>query len=200
MQNKPTKDHRHHQEGLEELKREAVSAYRETHQLARDTVASAWETGKLLTEIKSRLNHGEWLPWLESAGIPQRTANDWMRISQISSAANLTSIRAALKEASFLSDLERIWPNYRDHWPLIEPRIQAGQRDPEELIEDHFAYLTLLAEFERRWPESFKSEGDGIVVLVDVRRAEEYPDPNGMPPDWTDALAWIYDLDKDAQG
>ena len=136
MQNKPTKDHRHPQKGLEELKREAVSAYRETHQLARDTVASAWETGKLLTEIKSRLNHGEWLPWLKSAGIPQRTASDWMRISQISSAANLTSIRAALKEASFLSDLERIWPNYRDHWPLIEPRIQAGQRDPEKLLED----------------------------------------------------------------
>ena len=75
MQNKPTKDHRHHQKDLEELKREAVSAYRETHQLARDTVTSAWETGKLLTEIKSRLNHGEWLPWLKSAGIPQRTAS-----------------------------------------------------------------------------------------------------------------------------
>ena len=35
---------------------------------------------------------------------------------------------------------------------------------------------------------------------VDVRRAKEYPDPNGMGIDWTDALAWIYDLDRDAQG
>ena len=61
-------------------------------------VLSAWRLGKCLIEKKSRLAHGEWLPWLNQSGISQSSASDYMRLGkQITSAGSLkASIRATL--------------------------------------------------------------------------------------------------------
>jgi hypothetical protein len=36
----------------------------------------------LLLEAKQKVPHGQWLPWLESAGIPERTAQRYLRIAR----------------------------------------------------------------------------------------------------------------------
>jgi len=64
-------------------------------------VAAAVNAGRYLTEIKSRLNHGEWLPWLEK-NWPHSTAwvSRLMRIAEFSqrnSLQNATSVRDALR-------------------------------------------------------------------------------------------------------
>ena len=46
--------------------------------LARRTVGEAWEVGRLLTEAKSTLKHGGWLPWLEAQGVNYRTSQRYM--------------------------------------------------------------------------------------------------------------------------
>ena len=67
----------------------------DTHR--RRTVTEAWDIGRGLQSLKDIMNHGEWLPYLESIDMPQKTANDYMRLAQISSAANLgPSIRQTL--------------------------------------------------------------------------------------------------------
>ena len=105
MQTQPTKTLRHAQPlefaRIADLKCHAAKCYREACQMAHASVVAAAETGRLFLEIKNQVDHGEWLPWLESAGIPRRTASDWIKVShavsQMGSAAHFTSIRQALK-------------------------------------------------------------------------------------------------------
>ena len=59
----------------------------DTHR--RRTVTEAWDIGRGLQSLKDIMNHGEWLPYIQSIDIPQRTANDYMRLAEISSSANL---------------------------------------------------------------------------------------------------------------
>ena len=68
----------------------------------RSAVLSAWPLGQFLTEKKGRLEHGRWLPWLESTGISSSSAADYMRLGrEISSAGNLgPSIRATIRALS----------------------------------------------------------------------------------------------------
>lgn len=82
---------------IEDLKKLAVGYYESTIKLARSSVQGAWETGKLLAKIKVRLSHGEWEPWLESAGIPSQTASKWMRLFQIPLGRDFDSISSALR-------------------------------------------------------------------------------------------------------
>ena len=65
----------------------------------KSAVLSAWRVGQFLIVKKGRLEHGRWLPWLESTGIPSSSAADYMRLArEISSAGNLkSSIRATLQ-------------------------------------------------------------------------------------------------------
>ena len=58
----------------------------------KSAVLSAWALGKYLNEKKRRLDHGEWLPWLETTSLSVRSAQDYMRLAgQIRSAAYLKS-------------------------------------------------------------------------------------------------------------
>ena len=65
----------------------------------KSAVLSAWHLGHFLIEKKGRLEHGRWLPWLESTGISSSSAADYVRLArEISSAGNLqASIRATLR-------------------------------------------------------------------------------------------------------
>jgi hypothetical protein len=71
-------------------------------QHGRKTVQAAMDCGRYLTEIKSRLAHGEWLPWLEE-NFPhaQQHANRYMVIAanytRVSNLEEASSIREALR-------------------------------------------------------------------------------------------------------
>ena len=43
-------------------------------------VTAAWELGRKLTVRKRRMDHGAWLPYLASVGLPARTAQEAMAI------------------------------------------------------------------------------------------------------------------------
>ena len=68
----------------------------------KSAVLSGWRLGQFLNEKKGRLEHGRWLPWLESTGISSSSAADYMRLGrEISSAGNLgASIRATIRALS----------------------------------------------------------------------------------------------------
>jgi Protein of unknown function (DUF3102) len=49
----------------------------------RTSVEHALAAGDILIEAKAQLNnHGEWLPWLNSCGISERTAQRYMRLAR----------------------------------------------------------------------------------------------------------------------
>lgn len=48
--------------------------------LATEAIEKALEAGRLLSEAKSQVEHGQWLPFLERAGVPERKAQRLMRL------------------------------------------------------------------------------------------------------------------------
>jgi hypothetical protein len=61
--------------------------------LGKTALEKASEAGRLLIECKARLQHGEWLPWLESNfSFTDRTARNWMRISEAHDAGKLENV------------------------------------------------------------------------------------------------------------
>ena len=74
----------------------------------------AWlEVGDILLEARAIAAHGDWLPFLEHAGIPERTAQNMLRIAraglQIRNVADLGGIRGAL---DYLAAVERARKNW----------------------------------------------------------------------------------------
>ena len=70
-------------EGIDE---ETVRLCQDTEQIARTygvftrrTVEKGYELGCNLNEIKERLKYGQFMPYVESIGVPQQVANYWMR-------------------------------------------------------------------------------------------------------------------------
>ena len=59
---------------------------RDTHAAVKaaikDSLRHAMAAGDILVEAKGGLKHGEWLPWLRSAGLSERTAQRYMRIAR----------------------------------------------------------------------------------------------------------------------
>ena len=58
-----------------------AEAHREAVELARDSIKRAMDAGAALVEAKALAGHGGWLPFLERAGIAERTAQRYMRLA-----------------------------------------------------------------------------------------------------------------------
>jgi hypothetical protein len=51
------------------------------HKTARQTAKGIVQIGQWLTEVKERLGHGQWLPWLKGEfGWSERTARNFMQV------------------------------------------------------------------------------------------------------------------------
>ncbi|MEW8027117.1 MAG: DUF3102 domain-containing protein [Candidatus Thiodiazotropha endolucinida] len=59
-----------------------ISKYHQQAQAAADSaIKNALAAGKLLIQAKAEVQHGEWLPFLESTGVNARTAQRYMRLA-----------------------------------------------------------------------------------------------------------------------
>ena len=83
---------------LAELQSAFSERWRTANTLARRTVEESHAAGSILVQIKARLEHGEWLPWLEKEGVTKDTSARLIRLStlDISQLAKFDSVRAAL--------------------------------------------------------------------------------------------------------
>ncbi|MFQ5888814.1 MAG: DUF3102 domain-containing protein [Gemmatimonadota bacterium] len=71
------------QRSLEDLARQIRAEHEQAAAAIRRGLEHARRAGELLIEAKGRLDHGEWLPWLESrCDISVRTAQAYMRIAR----------------------------------------------------------------------------------------------------------------------
>jgi hypothetical protein len=91
-----------------ELKRLAAEIRRE-HEAAedswRDALAHAVRAGERLIQAKRLVKHGEWLPYLAAAGVPQTTASAYVRVAANQQhVAGLPTLRAALAELAVPRD------------------------------------------------------------------------------------------------
>ena len=147
-------------------------AVEEVEKCKKSAVLSAWRLGQFLIEKKSRLAHGEWLPWLYSLPrVSHSSASDYMRLArQIASAGNLgSSIRATLralpepttatpksapatatpKSVTVKVDSpEPVWPTSSDSVAMIAglEKELYGEREKVADLEERIALMTETAD------------------------------------------------------
>ena len=68
---------------LTDLAERAGEAFRRGQARTIEAAADYLETGRLLAEAKAECGHGQWLPFLARAGIPERTARRMMRLHRL---------------------------------------------------------------------------------------------------------------------
>jgi Protein of unknown function (DUF3102) len=67
------------------------------------TIGAAWDAGEILTELKNRLGHGEWLPYLKEIKLGERQAQKYMKLFNDydrEAAIEYKAINAALEDKS----------------------------------------------------------------------------------------------------
>ena len=105
----------------------------------REAYVAAIAAGELLNEAKNRMNHGDWLPWLEKTGIAPRTAQRWMLLARFGFEAD-TLIEAGGTGAALVS--------LRDHhddtirWLAAEKRLSEVLPKIDQLEADWIARTT----------------------------------------------------------
>jgi len=79
----------------------------EIRRLGKQTIESICEIGRLLTEVKARLPHGQWLPWLAAEfAWSERTAQRFMDSQGLIKSANLSDLPRLLElPPSSIADL-----------------------------------------------------------------------------------------------
>ena len=86
--------------GDRDAKSRAIYHYRQARRYAGLAVEEAWQTGAALAEVRESAEHGTFLPWLDTAGIPKSTAYRWMALAEgvhSSHVGSFDSIAEALK-------------------------------------------------------------------------------------------------------
>ena len=62
-----------------------------------EAIRAATEGGQLLNMARGKLLHGDWLPYLEKAGLNRMTANRWMRLADLELAPEVVLERGGIR-------------------------------------------------------------------------------------------------------
>ena len=178
---------------------EAVACYQGFLTADAHRTTLALQCGEALLQLKREAGHGGWAAVLQRTGVPERSARRWMRLADHGLRTAVVNGLGGLRATDeWLARLRRAWPSYRDLWPCICARLEAGQEDIDEIMRAISGQFCLYRAFEDVYPES----GPGALAVSDVRT--EYPNPTKIPSNngtlegFVEALAYVFDLDKAA--
>ena len=89
---------------LEELLLDTLDCVSRAQAGRLQALEAAIEGGGLLKMARQMTVHGDWILWLEKAGLNRRTANDWIRLSDLGMPAEqvleLGGMRAVLRDSA----------------------------------------------------------------------------------------------------
>ena len=123
---------------LSVLAGDVAGAVKRYERASAEAVDAYLEAGRLLAEAKEAADHGEWLPFLEAAGVKARTAQRMMRLSgsglTCATVAHLGGVGAtdrflAWCEAKRLDDAYQAW--------FYNCPMLASDESPESLFDGH---------------------------------------------------------------
>ena len=117
----------------------------------RTAVERAWNLGRRLTERKRRLQHGEWLPYLDRIGLPVRTAQDCMAIAaKYAQCAHLPATLEAARQHLRLPAPERRLAETLRLWPGLASRM--GDPSTRTVVERYAAVTAAVFAGAKDWP------------------------------------------------
>lgn len=146
--------------------------------LARRSVMTAYEAGKLLIEAKDGVKHGQWMPFLKRYGIDKSLSARYMKLargySDISQIEKFESIEDALR-AKRLDDLAR---EFLIHQANAEQCIKR-------IIEGYHAWGQGLCELKRQlkpaeWTRGLNTAGMTQEQAKTLMRFGETEIPTGL--------------------
>ena len=151
---------------LEELLDETISCVERYRAGRLAATEAALEGGRLLESARSRLNHGDWLPWLGRAGLNRATANRWMRLSRL----GMTAVEI-LEAGGMRAVLEAQTTTPRQRRPTRREDLQEEVEEASEVVAAakpaYYNAMTrrgqLVRELERLGPEPQDPETQGNV-------------------------------------
>ena len=119
-----------------------------------------------MESARSRLNYGDWLPWLNQVGLNRATANRWMRLTRLGMTA-----AEILKAEGMRAVLEAQTANQRPRWRTRREDLEAEVEEASEVVKAakpaYYNAMTrrgqLVRELERLGPEPQDPETRGNV-------------------------------------
>jgi hypothetical protein len=108
--------------------------------LGKQTVESICEIGRLLTEVKARLPHGQWLPWLKAEfAWSEGTARRFMDSHRLVKSSNLEDLPRLLEmPPSAVADMAASSTPEPARQEIIE-RVGQGERITTEAVKETIA-------------------------------------------------------------
>jgi len=116
---------------LADLAERAGEAFRSGNARSVEAAADYLKSGRILAEAKAECGHGAWLPFLERAGIPERTARRMMRLHRADMTPETLAeqgIKAALSRMARPSKSDTVTDLKPDTTPDEAPDSKARAR------------------------------------------------------------------------
>lgn len=157
---------------LPALAKEVAGLHREIGQHATAMAEKALEAGAALSEAKALCKHGTWANWLKNTGIPERSAQRYMKLHRAglksATVADLGGIAEAekfLSKTRFTSeaDMDRAARAWLQIWAAESETLDgwlaygAALNEAKELLKDDDAWKAWLE-------ESFPETGMRVVT------------------------------------
>lgn len=129
---------------LDVLKDRFRHLWSEALNLSRRSVEQAHDAGTVLVEIKAEMKHGEWLPWLESEGVEQRTASRLMKLAsvEIGQIVRFDTVQAALE---YHRANEKRDARAKREAGATARAMERNSRDPSDLLDIRHCSIADLA-------------------------------------------------------
>ena len=134
--------------GLEDLLFDVAGCVERFNAGRLEAICAAIECGHKLTLARPRLQHGDWIPWLEKAGLKRSTADQWMKLSALELTAEEVIEQGGIKSAIALARLRNQAPA-----DALRKDLDATEKEISRSKATYYAALTrrknLLAEIKR---------------------------------------------------
>ena len=199
-------------QSLNDLAVKINAEHKRAEQSAKNAIAHALKAGELLIAAKSKVEHGEWLPWLEQhCTVSERTAQAYMRIAKewpkldapkaqrvadLSFRETLKALAAPSKPASNLGRVkERITQQaekIEDPAERLEALSEATEKAKHEAMEQHIAAIKEVSQA----IADAKAEGHSDEEISDWLTEQGIPfEYIGPDPRWRDGAGNAVDMD-----
>lgn len=137
------------------------SAHSEALAAANTAAERAIAAGNMLVEAKALVKHGQWLPFLKEAGIPERTAQRYMTLADARLNSDTVSLLGGVVPALRFVRLRTLATGQFDRAEAAAIRqAQGGDVEDDDLLVSLETAMMLMDEMVAMFPPDERKGGD----------------------------------------
>jgi hypothetical protein len=165
---------------LNQLAAHAAEIRKRGKRMAEDVV----EIGRRLTECKDLAGHGGWLPWLEREfGWKERTAQNFMRVYEMSESANFADLSIPVSSLYLLAAPSTPEPARAEVLERAEAGEQLSHQGVKKIVRKHTP--------QRMTESQRESERRAMRTGAEALFDHPSPEPPRGPTDWQKRIPFV---------